>query len=319
MVYFSGPMKIWNQIQFIGSGIFIALIPYCFVVLFDALAWKYLIISNTATFNLYNIFATKIAGDFINNVTPAGSIAGEPVKAHILKRFGVDFMDGMASVYMGKLLMAKGQVIFIFIGIFISFTLLYQNNKELLVYSIVFMAVLLSVLLMLYFISLQKGLFNTLLSMLNKFKLRFNFLEKQREKLNLFDEKVSHFFNNHKKKFTFSLLFYTLGWIMSAVELFVGLTLLGAKISFYEALMIESIISVIKAITFFVPGNWGTQEGGYVFLLRIINIPEAMQYAISYSILRRFRELLWLGTGMFFLSKFNIELSKIKNLEQPIK
>ncbi len=326
LVYSSDPQKIFEKLQSISYYIIPILLAYIPVILLDTLGWKYVLISKEKKYNFWTLLKVKLAGDFVKRIAPGGSIAGEPVKAYILKRYDVPFVEGMASVYMNKLLMAKGQVLFILMGLIFSFFYLILEDPLMLYIGLGFIIVVASGLGFVYFLGLKKGLFNVLITLLEKVRINFSFVVKQRENLNLFDEKVSSFYKNHKKEFGLSLLSFFAGWLFSALEIFVILNILGIPISFSQAIIIESINSIIGVIFFFIPANIGTQETGFIFLFKLVlgslflNPAQAETFAITYSVIRRIRELLWVGIGMVFLTGFNLSISKIKDKQKnPIE
>ena len=55
-----------------------------------------------------------------------------------------------------------------------------------------------------------------------------------------------------------------------------------------------------KAAGLFLPGSLGVQEGGNVLLFLAFGLSEAL--AITFSLVRRARELFWIGFGLLALS-----------------
>ncbi|MDH4129884.1 MAG: flippase-like domain-containing protein, partial [Spirochaetota bacterium] len=151
-------------------------------------------------------------------------------------------------------------------------------------------------------------------------------IEKQKEHLNLFDEKISYFYKNHKREFIISFFLYLFGWFASVIELYITLRFLNVPISVSEAIIIESLNTIGRSLMFFIPGQVGTQEGTLYLLFRlfptITSTGNVLDIAMAYSIIRRIREFIWLGFGMIFLSKFNLKLPKLsikKNKSIPFK
>lgn len=308
LIYWKGPQALEKVSQLnLGYYLIIILIPQFLVIAFDTLGWKYVIIAKEKKFTFIHLLMTKLAGDSVNYLTPAGNIVGEPVKAHILKRYGVSFLDGMASVYLGKLLMAKGQVLFILIGLSLAFASSLLDKTQLIVGFLVFF-IFTIILGVFYYLGFEKGIFNVFLSFLEKIRLNLSFIERQREQLHLFDKKISHFYKNHKKEFGLSIFFFFTGWLIGSIEIYLALHLLNSHITFTEAIMIESLGTIIKGIAFFIPGRLGTQEWGFIFLFKIIaNVEEGIALAYSLAI-RRSRELLWFGIGLAFLSAYHLDI-----------
>ena len=84
-----------------------------------------------------------------------------------------------------------------------------------------------------------------------------------------------------------------------ALEVYVILYYLGGPAMALSAISISALSVFIKGGTFFIPGSLGTQDGGNLLLL------EAFGYSgvtgITFALLRRFRELVWIGIGLLCL------------------
>ncbi len=66
------------------------------------------------------------------------------------------------------------------------------------------------------------------------------------------------------------------------------------------ALVLEAGISVAKGASFFVPGSVGVQEGGISWLFDLTGI--GLELGLAYAVVRRVRELLWIGAGFALLA-----------------
>ncbi len=63
----------------------------------------------------------------------------------------------------------------------------------------------------------------------------------------------------------------------------------GTDIGLGSGLIIESLGQALKVVGFAVPGAIGVQEGGYVVVCRLLNIPP--ETAIAVSLIKRVREV----------------------------
>ena len=55
----------------------------------------------------------------------------------------------------------------------------------------------------------------------------------------------------------------------------------------------------IKGGTFFIPGSLGAQDSGNVLVQRAFGYSDVT--GVTFVLLRRFRELVWIGIGLFCL------------------
>src|SRR5205823_4379835 len=79
----------------------LVLLPYLIVNIFDTLGWRCTLPPAVAArVPFVSLYLTRMAGQAVNSLTVA--VGGEPVKAHLLRRFGVSGSDGLASVAIAK-------------------------------------------------------------------------------------------------------------------------------------------------------------------------------------------------------------------------
>ena len=122
--------------------------------------------------------------------------------------------------------------------------------------------------------------------------------------------KLSEFYKKTKKVF-FKILFLNLSnWFIGALELYVIFFLLNQKISFLEAIAIETLVQLVRAMLFFIPSNIGTQEGVFVIVVNILK--DSTPLGLAVAIIRRLREVIWISIGLIFGYNQKINFMKIK-------
>jgi uncharacterized membrane protein YbhN (UPF0104 family) len=151
------------------------------------------------------------------------------------------------------------------------------------------------------FIFVQKrGLFMWVLRLLRGFGLHIDFLEAREEKLRSLDEIILNFYTRYRSAFYASTGLYLLGWLAEAVEVYVIITYLGEPANLWSAISIGALSVFIKGGTFFIPGSLGAQDGGNLLLLKAFGYSDVT--GITFALLRRFRELVWIGIGLLCLA-----------------
>ena len=71
--------------------------------------------------------------------------------------------------------------------------------------------------------------------------------------------------------------------------------MVGVPLSLLQAVMLESLLQLVRTASFFIPANLGTQEGGLAFFAQLLGFHPALGVAVS--LLKRLRQLLWTGIG----------------------
>jgi glycosyltransferase 2 family protein len=297
LVYKVGPASIYLHLSLLKWKISLLLLPYSLVFILDTLGWKYSFKERKTSFK--DLLAVRLAGESINMIIPSAYFAGEPVKAYFLKRHNIPMVDGIASVVISRTIMTIAQIIFVMIGVaFLLYKLNVSGSR--LISSIVITLLGIPIIMLIMFIQ-KRGLFTTLLRLLKVFRIRISYIEDRGHKLKELDESIFQFYSCNKKSFFISFAFYFLGWIAGMTEVFLILYLLGIPIDFISTYIIESLSTVAKGITSFIPGSVGGQEGGIVAIFMSLKLSASV--ALTFGILRRLRELIWITAGLFILSK----------------
>ena len=86
-----------------------------------------------------------------------------------------------------------------------------------------------------------------------------------------------------------SIALHLLAWLVGIGEVYLAAGYLGAPVTLLEALVLESLVGVVRAAAFLVPGALGVQEGGFLVLGALFGL--APEQALALSLIRRVREL----------------------------
>lgn len=110
-----------------------------------------------------------------------------------------------------------------------------------------------------------------------------------------------------------AVLCHFLGWLASAGVSWLAYHLLGAPISFAQALAIEALLRAALTMTFFVPGNAGVQEAAFVALGAIFGL--APEISVAVSLISRARDLV-VGLPALLLWQW-LEFRGLRGRPQP--
>ena len=297
LIYKVGPSTIYHQLIILKWKVLLLLLPFSLVFILDTLGWKYAFTNSKISFK--DLFLIRIAGESLNWIIPSANFAGEPMKAYFLKKHNVPMVDGMASVVISKTILIISQIIFVMIGVaFLLFELNVSGSR--LISSIAIILLGIPIIMLIVFAQSQ-GLFAFLLKLLRLFRIKIRYIEEREEKLLALDKSIYQFYRHNKKRAFYSFVYCFLGYIAGLIEAFLILYFLNVPVDTVSIYIIESLATVAKGITSFIPGSVGGQEGGIVAIF--VSLKLGAGVALTFGILRRFRELVWTGAGLFVLSK----------------
>jgi uncharacterized protein (TIRG00374 family) len=286
----------------VGPGaILVILVPSLLMYAFEAYGWKLTLGSAANGIPFRKILAIRTAGEVVNMTTPTAYVGGEPLKAYLLQRHDIPMVEGLASVVIAKTIMTLAQVLFILVGIALAFWLLgAEGSSAQIAAAGLFSVALLSFGVAAFIFVQKRGLFIWILQSLRALGLRVAFLESREEKLRSLDEVILTFYTQHRSAFYAATALYLLGWLAEALEVYVIIVYLEAPASLLSAISIGALSVFIKGGSFFIPGSLGAQDAGNLLLLKAFGYTDVT--GITFALLRRFRELVWIGIGLLCLS-----------------
>jgi hypothetical protein len=110
------------------------------------------------------------------------------------------------------------------------------------------------------------------------------------------------------------VLLCTLAWSMEAVETIVVLRILEVDVEAAAIAGIDVAASMLRQLLFFVPAGLGVQELSYVRALEALDVTKVATVAAAFVILKRLRELLFLGIGLGLL----VRPPRVRSRQVPV-
>jgi glycosyltransferase 2 family protein len=302
LVWHIGPGNIYDAASRLGPmALVVILIPSLVMYAVEAYGWRMVLGPSAKSVPFWRLLAIRTAGEVVNMTTPTAYLGGEPLKAYLLKRYNVPIAEGAASVVIAKTTMTIAEVFYILAGIALGFWILGAGTSAGQSVAAALVSVGLLVCSIAGFVFIQRrGLFASILSMVRKLGLRIGFLESQEEHLRSIDQTILNFYNHHQRAFYASIGVYFFGWMAEALEVFVIIYYLGGPTDVLSTISIGALAVFIKGGTFFIPGSLGAQDGGNLLLLKAFGYSDVT--GITFALLRRFRELVWIGIGLLCLA-----------------
>lgn len=308
LLHKTGVSVVLKNIQTVGwMGIATLVILEVLAHTANTRAWWFTFAENRQSIRLQHLFRVRLAGEAINYLTPT-AMGGEFLKALLLKK-KLPLTDGLATVTIAKLSQAVALGVFIIGGLSLivprlNLSPMVQDGLIL----VIFMGI---VALSLFFVVQRLGLFAGLLRILNYLRIRHRFLDRIEEPARILDHNIARFYAGHGKRFWASVFWFFLGWIIGVIETYLILDFLHLPATAFRAITIEVLSRLITSLLFFVPGNLGTQEGGQVLIFSLLGL-DAVQ-GFSLGVIRRIRELIWVGIGLLILAYYQQTLKAESN------
>jgi glycosyltransferase 2 family protein len=99
-----------------------------------------------------------------------------------------------------------------------------------------------------------------------------------------------------------ALLMHAFAWMFGTLEVWFTLHFMGWPVTLEQAIILESLGVSISIAAFFIPGSWGVQEAGYIFIGQLLGLP--VQFSLTLSLVKRIPDLLLGVPGLLIWHAF---------------
>jgi len=299
LVYNIGPSALLHNLFLVGGGFAFIFAQEILAFLFNTLGWRYAIRPTHRRVALGDLFAMRMAGDAVNYVTPSASIGGEFVKARLLRR-RIPTAEAVGSVSLAAINQFLSQIVFILV----SFAFFSSQVMTPAIASLIwgvggFVALACAIL---FYLGWRRNAFRRLHVFLVG-RGWFRHWTKDGDAWRELDETIFGSFRKHPLDSFLSVLFFTLGWGMGVVEIYLILYYLQIPAGWPTAIAIEGLSILVDMAFFYVPAKIGTQEGGKYFIFLLLGLDPGSGLALG--VIRRLREIAWSFLGLLVFGYYH--------------
>jgi putative membrane protein len=281
LIAYQGFGEIGQVLVAAGWGIALVTAFHLVPIAVLATAWR-MTAGAVAKGKLPVFFWARLVRESINGLLPVAQIGGDVIGARILTFHGMRPPVAAASVLVDLTLEFLAQIVFTAIGLVF---LLANGGGELTPWVVIGLAVA-AISAVGFLLAQRRGLFLLLEKLLERMATFFAF--PALGSLATLHETVMAIYRDRRAMIG-AFLWHLAVWLLDAVEVWITLKVLGADLSFAEALVIESIGQALRTAAFPVPGAFGIQEGGYMLLG--VHFGLTPEIALSVSLIKRVRDL----------------------------
>jgi uncharacterized protein (TIRG00374 family) len=289
-----GPATVVASFRLLSWRLVLLIVFPCIVLkAFDALAWGFAFPGKAVPFR--SLLASLLAGHAVSSTTPTGTFGGNAVMAWML-RDRVSLRQSLSSLIIVQTTSTASQGLFLLVGILLA---RWWLSSSLALVRAMEWLLLLEAIGVIGFVVVQlRGIVASGHGVLGR--LGFSTGSGSREAAREVDQALAEFYRRQPRRLVLSLTCNFLGWITKAGEAWLILYLLGAPVSVVTALVIEAFATGISFATFFLPTDIGVEEGGAVATFLALGLNGAT--GLSFSLVRRVRELAWVAVGLLLLA-----------------
>jgi hypothetical protein len=311
------------RISSIGLPVIFIFIPYLIITISDTMGWKNSFGNNKLHIPIKKLYILRLATEALQASLPWGAVYAEVARPFLLKKhLNLKYTESIPADIITKINILIAQIIFLLCGLFIIISE-YKKNLSSFTYlseSVLYLtsAVLtLSVILFSYFL-FCKNLLLHIINLLGKINLRVvrQLLIKCRPSFIEINHTLNSFYKEHKKKLLLTLMFFLFTWILMALESLIILKIIGIEVNIFQMIALESLISFVRMVFFFLPGAAGPLDLSIIMIFNLVGIQDPLQSSLMYIVLKRSKEVCWIITGYFVLIVLGVEITKLSRYKR---
>lgn len=292
-----------------GAGVLI-LLPQLLSLLVESFGWRLAFEGMGRRFPLMGLFQARLATEALAQTLPLGVVFCESLKPVLLARAcGAELPTSLAGMAARKWLLVGSQSLYVGGFALLSWSVLSSISSSVLGSSGLPHALLTAGGLLLVMAAVSYALLahgrvamrlHALLSRLPSawLKVRLAPLEARFSRT---DGELRAFFATAFKS-PLPLLAFLAGWLLEAVDTFLILTLLGVQMPWTTVGALEVSASFLRNVAFMVPAGLGIQDLSYLAFLRALQVPDALNVAAAFLLLKRSKEIFWAVCGYVVLA-----------------
>jgi glycosyltransferase 2 family protein len=298
IVYEIGMWRIWENIKKITWQNFLILMVLRLLYwILRTINWKVIIQQFNQGNSLLHLFNARICSHAVNQLTPSAQVGGEAARIYMVQ--GTSKKISLASVIVDKTIEFISVIVFTIIAVAVAIIRIPMPGK---IKTLLISSATAGMLLLLFVLSKQKkGMFEWFIELMARMKIKFKFLEKNREKIKETDVYISDFYRKHRMAFLKVFLLYSLLIMLWVTEIHLTLIFIGAvNITFLDSFLI-TVLGNLAFLFPLIPGSLGIYEATYVALFALLGKGTAIGFTLV--LIRRIIALIWAGFGLIGMLK----------------
>jgi uncharacterized membrane protein YbhN (UPF0104 family) len=302
---------VWHIVAKIGPIAPVILVPYFVAVSIDTIGWRRIFAEMGHHLRLRRLLGVRFATEAVLMSAPGGSVLSDTIKPFVLKATDrVPISATLTSVTLRKWSIMAAEVPYLVIGWILGFALYRAASAAVLGQPAGFEWLAIGAIAGLFcgvaigYAVLSGGrmterAYRALLRLVPAF-LRDR-LRAAHDGARALDAYLRQVFTERRRGLATAVGLYVVHWFIEAFETWLIARLLGFPLDFAHAIAIESACSFLRALAFFVPAGLGVQDFGYATLFAVAGVPDAVDFGLAFTLVKRSKELVWVIIGYCIL------------------
>lgn len=281
LLLYHGAGDVFDAVGAAGWGLLAVSAFHLIPLAVDAHAWRILIPAPHRRPGLLLSCRLRWILESVNGLLPAAQIGGEFVRARLISFHGVPLSVAGAAATVDVTLAAVTQALFALVGIGgLAAHVADADDGLLLALSCGLVAF--AALIWLFFWFQKAGPGRIVAGLVRRLSSRSGPSGGE------LDQAINQIYAQ-RKVLVVAFVWRLIGWVVGAGEIWIALWALGSPVTVWDAVILESLLQLVRGVAFIVPAALGVQEGALLGLGIAFGL--APETGLALSLVRRVRDL----------------------------
>jgi hypothetical protein len=288
-----GAAALWANLSGFGPWFLVTCALALGWLLLQATAWWVIQKTFFRRVALSTLLRVRIISDGFNLILPSASMGGDAMRAFLLK--GRERLtDGIPAVLFDKTIEFAASVLFLAAALLLGL-LAIRLPTALTVASAVSLVVTTTGIALLV-AAQRRGIAGLLLKVSRLVPGLRDAILRRHEPLLAMDANLRLLYTGGGRKALVPLALHVLARFAGGLEVVVVMAVLGAPVTYIQAIFICAVVTLGNTVFFLLPGQWGVMESVHVVVVQSLGYPPAI--GLSLSVIRRIRRLAFVGLAL---------------------
>ena len=294
LIWQAGPSKLWKSLSELGLGIVLVIALAGISHLARTWGWRLTLGDDQHKISFSRMVGLRLGAEAAGQLGILGQTIGDSVRVSRISA-EIPVATGLASVTLDRGLYVVTATVTTIAGILAALPLVGLSHALRLYASLFAFALIAFLLLTLLAVRKRWPVLSWSARSIARIPPLKSWIEKRYLMVQSVENALFDFHHKTPRAFWGSFSLNLASQCMAVSEVCLILWLMGVKMGFFSALVIEALTKLVNVLGNFNPGNIGTYEGGTMLIGKMFSLSSATGLALGVS--RRLRSFFWAAVG----------------------
>jgi phosphatidylglycerophosphate synthase len=295
LIWRTGPSKLWKSLSELGWGIILVIALAGVSHLARTWGWRLTLGDDQHKISFSHLVGLRLGAEAAGQLGILGQTLGDSVRVSRMSA-EIPVASGLASVTLDRGLYVVTGILTTIAGILAALPLVALPHALRLYASLFAFTLIAFLMVTLFAVRKRWPVLSWSARIISRVPSLKNWMEKRYLLVQSVESALFDFHHKTPRAFWASFSLNLAAQCLAVSEVCLILWLMGVKIGFFSALVIEALTKLVNVLGNFNPGNIGTYEGGTMLIGKMFGLSSATGLALGLS--RRLRSFFWAAVGV---------------------